>query len=59
MYCCTFQDKQKGVTEKRKQERAKSFIPPEEKPTEAKRQKTDTSTVDVESLKKKIKKAQV
>lgn len=58
---CQFlsQEKQKGVSEKRKQERAKVFIPPEEKPSEAKKQKVETTAVDVESLKKKIKKAQV
>ncbi|KAL4225413.1 ribosomal RNA assembly protein krr1 [Mactra antiquata] len=48
--------KEAEVTEQRKKDRAKAFIPPEEKPVVAKQQKTEN--VNVEDLKKKIKKAQ-
>ncbi|WAR03492.1 KRR1-like protein [Mya arenaria] len=44
--------------EKKQKERAKAFIPPEEKPTEPKQAKSSTSEVDVDKLKKKIKQAQ-
>ncbi|XP_045175569.2 KRR1 small subunit processome component homolog [Mercenaria mercenaria] len=51
-------EKEKEAVEKRKKQRAQSFVPPEEKTVVAKKQKTEDTSVDVESLKKKIKKAQ-
>lgn len=50
-------EKEKEAAEKRKKQRAQSFVPPEETVV-AKKQKTQDTSVDVESLKKKIKKAQ-
>ncbi|KAL3842935.1 hypothetical protein ACJMK2_020908 [Sinanodonta woodiana] len=49
-------EKQKEVTEKRKKKREESFKPPAELTPAPKKQKTN-DTVDVEALKKKIKKA--
>ncbi|KAH3887203.1 hypothetical protein DPMN_011219, partial [Dreissena polymorpha] len=45
-------------SEKRQKERAKAFIPPEEKPSDTKKAKTNNTSVDVDTLKKKIKQAQ-
>ena len=58
-----FQEREKassGVPSKRKLEKAKAFVPPEEKPSKPKKQKPEkTDVVDIEGLKKKVKKAMV
>ena len=53
-----FQEKQREAGMKRLQKREEAFKPPEEKQPAHKKQKVDTDTsVDVDSLKKKIKQA--
>lgn len=53
------EEKKKAVAEKQKEKRAKSFVPPEEPQHKADKPKQGSANVDIDALKKKVKKRKV